>query len=335
MSIDKKCIAPFMFNLVVRVFDNKGLDTEGLVHELDLHLSDLANQDTRISYSDALKIIDNAYAISQDHSLGITIAQELNISDWGMMGYAVISCDNLWDSLIVGQRYNRAATRLTNNIVNQGASEFSLQSMPLYKACGKERFLIEEDLGGVVGMLRRYLGDNISPKEVHFSYPAPEYIQRYHAHFRCPIKFEQTYNRIIWPISDLKRPLPLRNPAATKMAIQHCEKLIAEDEEPGGIAEQVRAQLAQTPGEYPSIKEISSHFNMSESSLRRALKTFNTSYQEILNNVRKKLAIEYLSTSNLKLEDIALLLGYSDLSNFRRAFRSWTGKAPVEYRAKK
>ncbi|TQV67230.1 AraC family transcriptional regulator [Exilibacterium tricleocarpae] len=335
MSIERQCIPTYMFNLIVRVFDDKGLDSAGLVDGTHFKLSDLADLDTRMSYRDALRIIRNAYRISGDEGLGLAIAKQINIADWGLMGYAVASCGSLKESLIVGQRYNRTATRLTDNTVHSDGTLFGFQSTPLYEAGAEERFLVEEDLGGVIGMVHRYLDQKAAPREVHFTYPAPNYLHHYEEHFRCPLKFEQPRNQIVWHRVDIERPHPLRNPVATQLAIRQCEQLLADDVSRGDMVDKVRSHLAQTPGEYPPINAVAAAFNMSESSLRRALRAVGSSYQEILNDVRKKLAIEYLTTSSLTLENIAHLVGYSDLSNFRRAFRSWTGKPPLEYRARK
>lgn len=332
MTIDRKCIPPFMFNLVVRVLDTKGLDSDSLVVGAGITPEQLAHQDTRISFRDALIMIENAYRISGDQALGLSIAHQVNIADWGMMGYAVASCDNLGESLRIGQRYSRVATRLTDNRFDVGEDVFSFDSAPLYSAGDVERFLVEEDLGGVVAMLHRYQGDEAKPREVHFTYTAPDYLDAYLDHFRCPLKFGQARNQIIWNAGDMERPFAQRNPAATAMAIEHCEKLIGDERDRGTMIDQVRSYLVQEPGRYPPIEEVAAAFNMSESSLRRALKTQDSCYQRILNEVRMKLAIEYLTTSRLKLEAIAQLVGYSDLSNFRRAFRGWMGVSPMAYR---
>ena len=332
MSIDRKCIPPFLFNLLVRVIDEQGLDSQALFAGVNLAAADLAAEDTRVSFSEALQMVANAYRLSGDDALGLTIADAVNISDWGMMGYAVASCATLGDALQIGQRYNRAATRLTDNVIEAAGDTYSFYSAPLYRAGELERFLVEEDLGGVVGMLHRYLGEDANPHRVDFAYPEPAYAARYAAHFRCPLHFGQTRSRIVWGAEQMARPMPQRNPAATAMAVKHCEQLIAEDRDRGSMVDQVRSYLVQSPGHYPPIGEVSAAFNMSESSLRRALKTLDSSYQQILNDVRMKLAIEYLTTSRLKLEEVALLVGYSDLSNFRRAFRGWTGVAPMAYR---
>ncbi|WP_197484010.1 AraC family transcriptional regulator [Halioglobus sp. HI00S01] len=332
MGADTQCIRPFMFNLMVRVLEEEGCKADTLVRGLSLELGDLSSQDTRISFDQALIMIDNAYRISGDPAWGLRVAGAVNIGDWGMMGYAVASCATLWDAMLIGQRFSRVATRLTDTRVTEENDFFSLSSRPLYRAGEATRFLVEEDLGGVVGLLHRYLGDDTVPYEVHLSYPEPPYVAMYESHFRCPLKFEQARNCILWSRDLMQREIPSRNPAATQMAIRHCETLIADEEGSGGIAEQVRTRLVQQPGRYPPLAEVAADYDMSESTLRRALTAEGTSYQLLLNDVRRKLAIEYLTTSRLKLEEIAVLVGYTDLSNFRRAFKSWTGEAPLAYR---
>ncbi|QFU75457.1 AraC family transcriptional regulator [Halioglobus maricola] len=332
MGADKKCIPPFMFNLMVRVMEQEGYSADALIDGLAFSLDQLACEDTRISFHDALLMIENAYRITGDPALGLKVGMAVNIGDWGMMGYAVASCGTLWEALQIGQRFSRVATRLTDNRAEPEGDYISLSSRPLYTAGDAERFLIEEDLGGVVGLLHRYMGDGVYPREVRFSYPAPSYVELYEAHFRCPLKFEQPQNCILWGSELMERAVPSRNPAATEMAIRHCEALIAEEDDRGSVVDRVRSRLVQEPGRYPAIQEVAADFNMSESTLRRALKEHDSSFQSILNDVRRKLAIEYLTTSRLKLDEIAVLVGYTDLSNFRRAFKGWTGQAPLEYR---
>jgi AraC-like DNA-binding protein len=74
--------------------------------------------------------------------------------------------------------------------------------------------------------------------------------------------------------------------------------------------------------------------NLSERSLRRRLAGESTSYRQILDQVRETLARAYLSDTDLRVEDIAERLGYSDAANFSHAFRRWTGTAPGRYRSR-
>jgi AraC-like DNA-binding protein len=66
--------------------------------------------------------------------------------------------------------------------------------------------------------------------------------------------------------------------------------------------------------------------------LSRDLAMLNTSYQSLLDEVRREIALDYLRTSPLSVEQIAQLVGYSDASNFRKAFKGWMGQTPSQYR---
>lgn len=335
MSSHHKVIPIYMFNLVLRILDELGSNLQQLIADTGLMLADLSDQSTRISFDQALLLIRNAYRASACPSLGLRVARQINISDWGMMGYAISSCSSLEESLSVGLRYAKAATRLTSNILDIDDNSVTVNSRPLFPAGDLEPFLIEEDLGGIINVIHHYFGDSIKPRAVQFSYPRPSYYSLYTEHFHCPVAFDCAENQLIWEVDDIRRPVSTNNPAAAKLAIEQCERLIAEQGPSESICDRVRAIIVQQPGKFMSITQVAVELCMSESSLRRALAGANSSYQRILNDIRRKMASEYLTTSNLTLEEIAYLVGYSDISNFRRAFKKWTGLAPLDYRRKK
>ena len=73
---------------------------------------------------------------------------------------------------------------------------------------------------------------------------------------------------------------------------------------------------------------------LSRRTLQRRLKAERTSFQKILHEVRAELAVNYLQDARLKLMEIAMLLGYSNISSFTTAFKSWYDMPPAEYRQK-
>jgi len=73
---------------------------------------------------------------------------------------------------------------------------------------------------------------------------------------------------------------------------------------------------------------------LSRRTLQRRLRAEKTSFQEVLNEVRAVLAVNYLSDDRLKALEVAMLLGYSSISSFTTAFKSWYDMPPIEYRQK-
>jgi AraC-like DNA-binding protein len=116
------------------------------------------------------------------------------------------------------------------------------------------------------------------------------------------------------------------------MCEQQCEALLASLDVQDGLLTRVRRLLLARPGDFPDLESAASALHTSGRSLRRHLAQMGTSYQQVLDDVRKRLALQYLTTTHLPLYEISHLLGFSDPSNFRRAFRKWTGKLPGDYR---
>ena len=98
------------------------------------------------------------------------------------------------------------------------------------------------------------------------------------------------------------------------------------------MTRRVYQELTRTPGRFPEIEEIAETLCTTSRTLRRRLAAEGTSYSDLLANVRKALAIDYLTTTLLATEDIASALGFSDCVAFRHAFKRWTGSTPGEYR---
>lgn len=334
MAIDSVCIPTYMFNVLLKVLGGMSIDLASVTEGSHLSTEDLEREETRVSFQQALLLIGNALRLSPDPGLGLSVAKQINITDWGMFGYAVASCGSMSEALRIGLRYSGAATRLTENSVHITDTTIALQSDTLYPVGDLLPFFIEEDFGGIINILYRTLGQSFRPQEVQLSYVAPSYAERYKQHFQCPVRFGCPANQIVWDVSVSNNPLPAHNPAAAKLAIKMCEELIREQASDHDLVEQVRCRLLQTPGEFASIGVIAEELGMSESTLRRSLKALGASYQSVLDGVREKMAIQYLMTSNLLLEDIAYLVGFSDVSNFRKAFKKWTGRPPLSYRKK-
>ncbi len=82
-----------------------------------------------------------------------------------------------------------------------------------------------------------------------------------------------------------------------------------------------------------SLDEVAANFNMSARTLQRKLQDEGVSFQQVADAVRKSLAIHYMQSGNYQIKEISIMLGYNELSAFSRAFKRWTGKAPVTYQA--
>jgi len=155
--------------------------------------------------------------------------------------------------------------------------------------------------------------------------------EAYQAALGCPVEFEAENVAIAFDEQAAAQPVLSGNPElaaeADKLAARYMEGV-----EPDTAAARVRALLlkAMSSGDVDQ-DGIARALNQSPSTLQRRLREEGTSYQRLLDATRRDLALDYLREGRHSLADITFLLGFTDQSNFTRAFRRWTGKTPRQY----
>jgi AraC-like DNA-binding protein len=145
------------------------------------------------------------------------------------------------------------------------------------------------------------------------------------------MRFAQPTTRLVFDASDLDLPLTMSDPVSRKIAYSECERSLEELGE-GEVLARVRDLVARDGAGFRSLEEIAMELRFSARTLKRRLATAGVTYSDVLAEQRRDTAIRLLRSQALSLDEVAERLGYSDTSNFRRAFRRWTGMSPAAYR---
>jgi AraC-like DNA-binding protein len=184
-------------------------------------------------------------------------------------------------------------------------------------------------------MCRTNFGQGFSPRRVAFRHPAPADARPYETLFRCPVSFGADANRLLIGHAEADHPLPTGN---RDLAAAHdrilVEQLARSDKR--NVVARFRVSLLErmTSGEV-SEEDIAGDLHMSRRSLQRRLAEADASYQSLVDDTRRDMALRYIQDPAKSATDITFLLGYSQQSVFTRAFRRWTGMSPSEYRSSK
>jgi AraC-like DNA-binding protein len=168
------------------------------------------------------------------------------------------------------------------------------------------------------------------PSEIHIDYPAPAHRAQYEALYDCPIHFAANAVELWIPNALLDVPREMSNAEMLRICEERCQAILARLGSGGQMADRVRSQILAARGF--QLDPVAGRMGISPRTLRRGLREEGTSFREVVGDVRKGLALDYLETSELQLEEIATLLGYEDAANFNRAFRRWVGVAPARHR---
>jgi AraC-like DNA-binding protein len=157
-------------------------------------------------------------------------------------------------------------------------------------------------------------------------------VEEYLELFGDELYFSAGIGRISIPEEWLEAKLPSSNPALLSLYEQECQRLLADLEEDDTLTEQTLQLLRKLEGHYPQMPQVADILNISPRTYRRRLAAEDVSFQQLLDQVRTEHATHYLTTTRLPLASIAFMVGFNDVSNFRRAFMKWTGKTPREAR---
>lgn len=145
------------------------------------------------------------------------------------------------------------------------------------------------------------------------------------------VLFNQKELAILTPKAWFEAPLSISNPAISRAAIERCTdelRLLS----PSDLVSKIRMRLSEQDEALLSLEQMSSLFCMSPATLKRKLKEKGLSYQTLKDEVRLEKAIQLIRSNQLNFEDIAARLGFSDASNFTKAFKGWTGQTPKAFR---
>ena len=327
-------IPTFLFGFVISWLKEQGKDPRGLIAGVNLSLDALADHETRVTFNEATTLFRNAVSLSEDPGFGLTLGITQRLDDWGLLGYALATCRTALDGMKLAQKYSGAATNIVEAAFEERDEGFAILMRARQPLSDLLPFAIEEAFSSTLMVLRQRTGREVRPLSVELAYGPPDYAARYRSIFKCAPRFNQSQNAMVFSRSDVLEPLPSHNPVTARLAEQLCEQDLKsrQAEAKGDMAHRVYREILKNPGNFPSSEKMAQMLGMSRSTLSRALKKLDTSYQALLDEARRRLAIEYLQTSGLSLEEIAWLVGFSDAGNFHRAFRKWTGHPPSHFR---
>ncbi len=191
---------------------------------------------------------------------------------------------------------------------------------------------IDALFAALIHNIRQLMEPDFKAKGVYFVRPEPDNIEPYRAMFKAPVMFGQPSNRLEFDSVLLSKPLLSANPEIAHLN----EQIVLEYLERSGRDEVLLNTrfhiIAQLPYGEPNQKVIAGLMNISSRQLRRKLHELGTNYSQVLLDVRHEMAKKYLCQNKLALSEITQLLGFSDQSNFTKAFKRWQGETPVAFR---
>lgn len=297
-------------------------------------LDPLRLQDTEAGFTgpEVIRLIRVLMQQTEDEFIGLATHTRSKPGTFSMMAHAVINCANLGKAIRRSTAFYElfeTPTSVHFDIVNnEGHVYFDLREHTPYAYTVHEFMVVVS-----VRFWSWLVGRRLDPLVIEFAFEAPPNAYEFQRMFHCPVNYGMDRNVVRFPASWLNLPLAQNPLSLSRFLKDSLALLLGGNARPVGLAEQIRGILSKTAdSQFPELAEVAALVSLTPQTLRRRLKDEGTSYQIIKDQMREEAARFYLAKPGLTIDEIALMMGFSEASAFHRAFKKWTGMTPAAYR---
>ncbi|MDX1734701.1 MAG: AraC family transcriptional regulator [Halioglobus sp.] len=317
--------------ILIDMMEELGCGRDELLRGTSLASTGIDSIGARVGDADFRQLVTNAFRLSGDPALGLKLGLRMHLSAHAVLGQAFMTCRDVGQVLdLLLKYYHLLSTGL--HLDYQQLDDHCVLTILTTPQDIDIEFGYELLYGAFINTLRGLLNEPELQMRMELPYPTPWHADLYYevlgkdVHFNCP------QGRILFPRSWLDTELPSSNPPLRRLYEAECARLLADLEGEDSVAERTLKLLRKLEGQYPQMPQIAGMLNLSPRTYRRRLDDEGQSFQKLLDQVRSEHATRYLQNTRLPLSTIAYMVGFSDASNFRRAYIKWTGRAPGQVR---
>jgi AraC-like DNA-binding protein len=320
------------FRALLRYLPGLGIDREAALRGTGVDPDAIAHPRATIESGSLRALIRNLLELHGEPDLGLVLGLRARISDFGLFGYAMMSCSNLGDAARMGMRFwGTTGAEVTFEEIETDETLYwrAHEAFPLGDLW---QFACERWVAAVIGFSVYNTGASELPYEIELDYDPPEHADRYAQLLRRPVRFGCEVTQLVLPKSALATPSRFNSRESSELFARQCEALLRlrGDEDP--IVTRLREVVVRSAGRFPSLEEAAAEVGVSGRTLRRRLREHGETFQSVLDSTRADIAMQCLTTTEMTVQEVASLVGFSEANNFARAFRKWTGRTASEVR---
>ena len=319
---------------ILDLVDARGGDGRCALVDAGIGSDVVDDPEAKVCFAQWSQFVQNSIDEIQDPTLGLYLGNQLSVMTHGNLGHAVLSSDDVRQALDLAIRYFETRTPLVSLRSEKSVDGVCIFFEERYLLGSIRRAILDATVSGLTAVVRFLTSGRLRVQRVEFAYSAPPNSDLYTAIFECPVGFDAKETRITLPLSIFETPLAMADKNVRDFSTKQCEEELEVVAKSPSLEKRIEQILLRFKGGFPSFEHIASELALSPRTLRRRLLERDTSFATLLDGVKYQLAIQYLETSSLSIQEIGYLLGYSDPSNFGRAFKKWSGQSPISYRDK-
>ena len=328
-------VAGLLTRLAYERLQKAGIELEPLLRTAGLTRQQVEDVDARLSAPSQIRFVNLAASALHDEYLGFHLGQQLDdLRKLGLLYYVAASSGTLGEALRRVARY----VSITNETYSVKYLEGeNIRIVHNFVGIARHSALhqIESGFIALIRLCRQLTACRVDPSRVSLIHRRrADYFSKFAAFFGCDVEFGAAVDEVVFPQSIADIPVVSADPYLNKLLIVNCEEALSRRPTKQGPFRAVveNAITPLLPHGKARESEIASRCGLSRRTFVRRLTSESLTFSEVLHDLRRDLAAQYLADHGLSISQIAWLLGYQEVSAFTNAFKRWTGKTPRDAR---
>jgi len=313
----------------LRYLDRNGVDAEPLMSKAELSRGQLSLEGGGVSVISQCRFLELAAIEAKDSLLGLHAAAEMDMRAIGILFYLTAASATVADALDHLARYAGTTNEAVQVELFRGKCETVLTARHVPAINEPSRQFAEFIALAVIRTLARATNHDFAPSRITFVHARNSDLRDIHRVLRCPVDFMHATNSWVLPQSVMELPIVSEDNHLLRILEAHADDLLSERRKAAGLRSMVEDHLLKAlPSGRVQAPAFAGQLGMSTRSFARQLAREGTSFSKILDDLRNHLALRYLEDERVSLQQIAWLLGYSELAAFNHAFKRWFAVPP-------
>jgi AraC-like DNA-binding protein len=313
------------------------------VSEYDISVGDGTPAKNRISAVGQAKFLEYVAEAIDDSAFGLHLAEQSDPRDVGVLFYVAAGAKDISEALTLTARYLRIVNEAVHLKLKRTPENLAVESELIGLPRHSVRQNVEFGMAVILKALRDVAGRNIRPTRAAFVHARNSDLREFERFYLCPVEFGRAANEGVstdlleFSNDTLSVPLVTADPKLLQALQPFCNEAAKERRTPTATLRSAVENEAERllPHGKMQKRNIAKALGLSERTLSRRLAEEGTTFDEVVDQLRRSLAVQYLKEPGIALSQISWLLGYQGSTSFNHAFRRWTGRSPAKARIEK
>ncbi|MEL7312623.1 MAG: AraC family transcriptional regulator ligand-binding domain-containing protein [Pseudomonadota bacterium] len=325
---DTPCIrAHYQPAMLLDLATSRGVDTQHALKGTHLTMDALHTPTHLVAPHQLITLMRNCRDVMGVPDIGFLMGQNLLPGSFGPASRVIQHAGSLRELITGLQEFNCSLAPLGIPRIYESESHAVIYWLDSFGRGELGRFLVELQMYSLVSAAS-WLSRLQLPWTFRFSYPEPSYVEQYWVHFGDELAFDQQMNAAMLPRRFLDTPWDAASPTVYAGALRDARSQQQKDGFTCSFYDGLYDYLCSLLQHPLSLDRLSAKLLVSPASLKRKLRKNDTNYQSLFDLARKNTAIRLYEAEGYSSQRIAEFLRFSDMNNFRRSVKRWTGSSP-------